>query len=223
MPQFTLPRLRLKPGPGPSAFAAVSPKGNERSTPPRSPARRSCCCCLPPRRFWLAATELAPLWSQGGVEEERFLRLHRRGGRPAAHQTMILAMTRKRRTMIPDGARWTRYRQAGGLHRRAGRSNEDSSLLDGMTGDRFTDHARCALGHLLSKVSTYFVEGYSRRRWWQERRWSRVDRGAVCFSTFPRPSVHTSKWYHVAALDATFHADKWPPCWKNHEGGNRSC
>jgi len=68
---------------------------------------------LPPRRFWLAATELAPLWSQGGVEEERFLRLHRRGGRPAARQTMILAMTRKRRTMIPDGARWTRYRQAG--------------------------------------------------------------------------------------------------------------
>ena len=119
----------------------------------KSPARRSCCCCcLPPRRFWLAATELAPLWSQGGVEEERFLRLHRRGGRPAARQTMILAMTRKRRTMIPDGAvdevpsgrglaqaRWTIKRgfQLG--------------LVDGMTGDRpvSTDHARCALEHLL--------------------------------------------------------------------------
>ena len=33
-------------------------------------------------------------------------------------------------------------------------------LVDGMTGDRpvLTDHARCALEHLLSKVSNYFLK-----------------------------------------------------------------
>ena len=33
-------------------------------------------------------------------------------------------------------------------------------LVDGMTGDRpvLTDHARCALEHLLSKVSKYFLK-----------------------------------------------------------------
>ena len=71
-------------------------------------------------------------------------------------------------------SRWTRYRQAGGLHRRAGRSNEDSSWLGGWydgrrIGER--DHRGVfigvtvtrpapdttvrVLGHLLFKVSNY--------------------------------------------------------------------
>ena len=51
----------------------------------------------------------------------------------------------------------------------------------------------CALEHLLSKLSNYFFGGYSRPRWGQGRRWSRVDRRRCFFSTFPRPSAQVHK------------------------------